>query len=315
MHLGAPRIWYGVSRRYYEKFEAVLKKEFPELLENSELLHKLVTQISPTKLKAEGIPVYRCKQYPGEIIVTFPRTYFSRFDCGFSCSESVNFAPHDWLPHGYDAAELYSEKCRKTSLSFDKLLLQAAMEAVRAEWELLLLKNNLADSWGDVCGKEGILTKTLKLRVKQESAKREYLCKSLESNAMENEFDFRTKRECAICYYDLHFSAAFCLCSPNRYSCLNHIKQLCTCPWSDKSYLFRYKITDLNVLVEALEGKSNSIEKWVKENLELGFSTKFSKENNKRKSEAASPSRLATEKKMKTSSLPDDIVLLSDDDD
>nr|ATB18052.1 histone demethylase 3 [Lonicera japonica] len=335
MHLGAPRIWYGIPREYFLKFESFLKKNFPELSEHPELLHRLVTQLSPSTLKSEGIPVHRCVQYPKEFVLTLPGAYFSGFDCGFNCSEAANFAPFDWLSQGQNAAELYSEQGRKTSMSFDKLLLRAAMESVRAQWELSQLRKNSADSlsWRAVCGKDGVLTKALKTRIKQEGTRREYLCTSSQSKEMDHNFDFKLKRECVICQYDLHLSAAVCPCSPNRYSCLNHAKQLCSCPWSARFFLFRYKITDLNVLVEALEGKLSAVYKWAKENIGLAFHSHVSTKHNSQVSEtsaevkkrnfdtidAASLSRPALEKKMaenSSSSFRDDVVvILSDDDD
>jgi len=124
-----------------------------------------VTQLSPSILKSKGVPVYRCVQNPGDFVLTFPRAYHSGFNCGFNCAEAVNVAPVDWLPHGHIAIELYQEQGRKTSISHDKLLLGAAREAVRAQWELNLLKKNTLDNlrWKDVCGKEGLLAKALKV--------------------------------------------------------------------------------------------------------------------------------------------------------
>lgn len=163
--------------------------------------------------------------------------------------------------------------------------------------------------------------------------RREYLCTSSQSKEMDHNFDFKLKRECFICQYDLHLSAAGCPCSPNRYSCLNHAKQLCSCPWSARFFLFRYKITDLNVLVEALEGKLRAVYKWAKENLGLAFHSHISTkdtslvseifaEGKKRKFDAIDPaslSRLAPEEKMtgnSVSSFRDDVVvILSDDED
>ncbi|CAK9140611.1 unnamed protein product [Ilex paraguariensis] len=165
MHLGAPNIWYAVPGRNSFKFEATVKKNFPEILEHPELVHKLVSQLSPSTLKSEGIPVYRCMQYPGEFVLVFPGAYHSGFGCGFNCSETVHFAPFDWLPHGQNAVELYSEKHRKTSISHDKMLLGAAREAVRAQWELSLIRKNSVNNlrWKNVCGKDGILAKALKV--------------------------------------------------------------------------------------------------------------------------------------------------------
>lgn len=276
MHLGAPKIWYGVPGSYLIKLEAVMKKYFPDLSkELPELRHRLVTQLSPSTLKSEGIPVSRCVQCPREFVLTFPSAYHSGVDCGFNCSEAVNFASIDWLPYGQIAAELYREHGRKTSISYDMLLLGAAREAVRAQWEISLMRKNSLDylQWKDACGKDGLLMKVFKSRIRLESMRREYLCSSSQSREMEGDFDATEKRECVICLYDLHLSAAGCQCSPDRYACLNHAKQLCSCAWSDRFFLFHYESSELNVLVEALEGKLSAVYKWAKEKLGLGLSS------------------------------------------
>lgn len=61
--------------------------------------------------------------------------------------------------------ELYCEQRRRTTISHDKLLFGAAREAVRAHWELQLLRKNTLENlqWKEVCGKEGVLAKTLKV--------------------------------------------------------------------------------------------------------------------------------------------------------
>ncbi|XAR61090.1 hypothetical protein NMG60_11034699 [Bertholletia excelsa] len=267
LHSGAPKVWYGIPRTFYHKFEAAIKKYFPNLLaENPELIYKVVTQLSPSMLKSEGIPVFRCVQYPGEYILVLPWTYHSGFDCGFNCTEMARFAPVDWLPHGAHTVELYSELGRKTSISYDKLLLGAATEAVRALYELSLRRKSSEDNlrWEAVCGKNGILTKALKLRIKQEDTRRKYLCNSSKSQSMEVDFDSDRKRECCTCLYDLHLSAATCLCSPDRYSCLKHAKQLCSCAWSERIFLLRHSMSELNLLVEALEGKLRAVYRWAK---------------------------------------------------
>ncbi|KAF8401888.1 hypothetical protein HHK36_012838 [Tetracentron sinense] len=282
MHWGAPKIWYGVPGRDALKLEAAMKKHLPDLFEEQpNLLHKLVTQLSPSILRSEGVPVYRCVQRPGEFVLTFPRAYHSGFNCGFNCAEAVNVAPVDWLPHGQNAVELYREQGRKTSISHDKLLLGAAKKAVRALWELLLLGKNTMDNlrWKDVCGKDGILTKALKTRVELEHTRREYLCSSSQSGKMDISFDVSSEKECNICLYDLHLSAAGCQCSPDRFACLNHAKQLCSCAWSDKFFLFRYEISDLNTIVEALEGKLSAIHKWARLDLGLVLRNYVSKDN------------------------------------
>lgn len=116
-------------------------------------------------LVAEGIPVFRCLQNPSEFVVTFPGAYHSEFSCGFNCSEAVRFAPVDWLPHGQNILEVYAGYCFKTSLSHDKLLLGAAMEAVTSLWDSYGKKSfsSKIRLWRTACGKDGILTKLLKV--------------------------------------------------------------------------------------------------------------------------------------------------------
>lgn len=88
------------------------------------------------------------------------------------------------------------------------------------------------------------------------------------------EVDDATKRECCICLYDLYLSAVVCSCSPNRYSCLRHVKHLCSCGWTAKEFLFRYKIDELELLVEALKGNMKAIYSWAKNIQKLATSDK-----------------------------------------
>lgn len=282
MHFGAPKMWYGVPGSDAIKLEGAMKKHLPDLFdEQPDLLHKLVTQLSPSILKSAGVPVYRCVQNPGEFVLTFPRAYHAGFNCGFNCAEAVNVAPIDWLPHGQNAVELYREQQRKTTISHDKLLLGAAREAVKANWELNLLRKNTMENlrWKEVCGRDGILAKSLRARVDTESVRREFLCKYSKALKMENSFDAATERECSICFFDLHLSAAGCRCSPDRFACLNHAKQLCSCGWDGKFFLFRYDIAELNLLVDALEGKLSAIYRWARLDLGLALSSCISKDN------------------------------------
>lgn len=96
---------------------------------------------------------------------------------------------------------------------------------------------------------------------------------------MENNFDATSERECSICFFDLHLSAAGCHCSPDRYACLNHAKQFCSCARGSKFFLFRYDINELNILVEAVEGKLSAIYRWARLDLGLALSSYVTKDN------------------------------------
>uniref|UniRef100_M1AQW0 Transcription factor jumonji family protein n=4 Tax=Solanum tuberosum TaxID=4113 RepID=M1AQW0_SOLTU len=274
IHFGAPRIFYGVPGSHRCKFEEAVKKHLPQLSAHPCLLQNLATQFSPSILTSEGIPVYRCVQNPKEFVLILPGAYHAEFDSGFNCYEAVNFAPFDWLPHGQNAVELYREQDRKTSISHDKLLLEAAAEAIRALGELALRnKNSFDDSkWRRVCPNYGYLTKALKTRVASEVRTRKYLFASLESRKMEDDFCATTKRECVTCFCDLYLSAIGCKCSPHKYTCLLHAKQLCDCAWSERYLLIRYEIDELNIMVEDLDRKVSAVHNRVKEKLGLPVS-------------------------------------------
>lgn len=109
-----------------------------------------------------------------------------------------------------------------------------------------------------------------------ERTRREFLCNSSLALKMHSNFDATNERECCICFFDLHLSAAGCRCSPEKYSCLTHVKQLCSCPWVTKYFLFRYDIDELNVLVEAVEGKLSSVYRWARQDLGLALSAHVS---------------------------------------
>ncbi|TVU27776.1 hypothetical protein EJB05_19277, partial [Eragrostis curvula] len=275
MHWGAPKMWYGVPGKDAVNLEAAMRKHLPDLFEEQpDLLHNLVTQFSPSLLKSEGVPVYRCVQHEGEFVLTFPRAYHAGFNCGFNCAEAVNVAPIDWLPIGQDAVELYREQARKITISHDKLLLGAAREATRAQWDILFLKRNTADNlrWKNICGPDSTICRSLKARIEMELKQRQNICIPSQSRKMDAEFD-STDRECALCYYDLYLSASSCSCCPEKYTCLAHAKQLCSCDWDRRIFLFRYDINELNILADALGGKLSAIHRWGVSDLGLSLSS------------------------------------------
>ncbi|KAL1205309.1 Lysine-specific demethylase JMJ14 [Cardamine amara subsp. amara] len=265
LHTGDPKVWYGIPGNHAASFENAMKKRLPDLFEEQpDLLHQLVTQLSPRILKEEGVPVYRAVQRSGEFILTFPKAYHSGFNCGFNCAEAVNVAPVDWLAHGQNAVEGYSKQRRKSSLSHDKLLLGAAMEAIYSLWELSLSKKKtpVIARWKRVCSEDGLLTKAVKKRVQMEEERLNHLQDGFSFLKMEGDFDIKRERECFLCFYDLHVSASSCKCSPNRFACLTHAKDLCSCEGKERFVLLRLTLDELWSLVRALEGDPDAIDVW-----------------------------------------------------
>ncbi|KAK4779137.1 hypothetical protein SAY86_006665 [Trapa natans] len=271
LHFGDAKVWYGVPGSHATKLERAMRKHLPDLFkEQPLLLNELVTQLSPSILNAEGVPVFRAVQHSGEFILTFPRGYHSGFNCGFNCAEAVNVAPVDWLEHGQNAVELYSRQRRKTSISHDKLLFLSARKAVRALWEVSVLGKETLENlrWKASCGKEGLLARAIKRRIQIEEERIDCLPDWLKLQPLGQGYDdFESERECFKCFYDLYLSAATCRCTPNRFACLKHLNFSCSCEDNDRFVLLRYSLKELNLLVEALEGGQEAMKEWVSRDL------------------------------------------------
>ncbi|XP_051128877.1 lysine-specific demethylase JMJ18-like [Andrographis paniculata] len=266
LHWGDPKVWYGVPGSHACALENAMRKHLPDLFEEQpDLLNELVTQLSPSVLKSEGVPVYRAVQNSGEFILTFPRAYHAGFNSGFNCAEAVNVAPIDWLRHGQSAVELYSAQCRKTSLSHDKLLLTAARKAVHALCQISVLKKESLENlrWKSFCGKNGMLTQAVKTRVHLEEKRIQHLPGNTEFQKIDKHVDLNAERECFSCFYDLHLFAAYCDCSSDKFACLKHANLTCGCDPDSRHVLLRYTIDELNTLIKALEGQSDALEAWV----------------------------------------------------
>ncbi|GMH38424.1 hypothetical protein BSKO_06308 [Bryopsis sp. KO-2023] len=125
MHHGADKVWYGIPEACATKFEALLRSTFPDRFKRDpDLMHQLVTMVSPSFLLEQGITVCKSIQQTGDIIITFPRGYHGGFSLGWNCAEAVNFALLDWLPVGRKAVESYQHLLsgRAPTFSHDSLL-------------------------------------------------------------------------------------------------------------------------------------------------------------------------------------------------
>ncbi|GFH06869.1 uncharacterized protein HaLaN_01579, partial [Haematococcus lacustris] len=59
LHLGAPKVWYGVPAASSLSFEVATHDALPHLWRDDPLLlHRLVTMLSPSELRARGVPVH-----------------------------------------------------------------------------------------------------------------------------------------------------------------------------------------------------------------------------------------------------------------
>jgi len=230
-HKGSPKQWYGVpgTRKDAEGLERVFKNNLSmKMRDVPDLLHHITTMFSPRLLQQGGVPVYKLLQYPGEFVVTFPRSYHGGFSMGPNVGEAVNFATHDWIAHGADASERYRSFSRAAVFSHDRLTFTMANH--HKEQQYYRNCNLLAKELKRVIDEE------LDLREKLiESGVRDvYGLINLPKNRLdqldEESADYDDKRLCHACKHVCFFSAVGCDCSHSKVSCLRHSQYMCRCP-------------------------------------------------------------------------------------
>ena len=100
-HCGEAKMWYCVPEAEREKFERAVKAKVALLFkEDPNILHGVVTMVSPEYLLSQNVNVMRTLQQPGEFIVTLPGSYHAGFSTGLNVGEAVNFAHGDWIKYG-----------------------------------------------------------------------------------------------------------------------------------------------------------------------------------------------------------------------
>ncbi len=112
------------------------------------------------------------------------------------------------------------------------------------------------------------------MRVEMEHARRVSLKQmgEIATKKMDSRYDATDERECEVCKYDLHLSAIGCECHPERFSCLLHVANLCSCPWSKKTLLYRYDSDQLDLLVSAVEENAGAVRDWINQEIRQAVS-------------------------------------------
>ena len=243
-HKGCPKQWYGVpgTRKDAEGLERVFKNCLSmKMRDVPDLLHHITTMFSPRLLQQGGVPVYKLLQYPGEFVVTFPRSYHGGFSMGPNVGEAVNFATHDWIAHGADASERYRSFSRAAVFSHDRLTFTMANHHKEQQYyrNCTLLVKEL----------NRVIDEEIRLRAKLiESGVRDvYGIINLPKNRLdqldEESADYDDKRLCHACKHVCFFSAVGCDCSHSKVSCLRHSQYMCRCP-PYKKYLMTWSTNE-----------------------------------------------------------------------
>lgn len=250
LHWGEAKTWYGVPGGGAELLENAMKAAAPDLFKTQpDLLHQLVTIMNPNILMAAGVPIYRTDQQAGEFVVTFPRAYHAGFNQGYNFAEAVNFAPPDWLKVGRECIMHYKNLKRFCVFSHDELICKMALEGDRLDLETALETQ-----------------KELMRAAKEEGTLRGTLAKDGLKSARRTAFELLgdEERMCEICKTTCFLSSLSCS-QCKHMACLQHAKNLCTCPLQEKTIFYRYDMDELHIMLQTIEFRVNSFDKWKKE--------------------------------------------------
>ncbi|KAM4613210.1 lysine (K)-specific demethylase 5Ba isoform 2-T2 [Polymixia lowei] len=248
LHWGEPKTWYGAPGYAAEHLEAVMKKLAPELFESQpDLLHQLVTIMNPNTLMNNGVPIYRTNQCAGEFVITFPRAYHSGFNQGFNFAEAVNFCTMDWMPIGRKCVAHYRQLSRYCVFSHDEMVCNMAAKAGAMDVEL-------ASS----------LQKDMTTMIQEEEELREKINKMGVVQSRQVDYDLLPdeERQCCECRTTCYLSGITCPCSPGKLVCLNHARELCSCPPSNHTLHYKFTMAELYTMMTTVKLRAESYRNW-----------------------------------------------------
>lgn len=145
-HFGATKKWYGIPSYHADKFETLMKNSAPDLFQKQpDLLHQLVTLLSPMSLIKNGIRCVYADQQPNEFVITYPRVYHAGFNCGFNFNEAVNFTMDTWLRFGEKSICDY-RLIKKENVFNHYQLVENIMKKVNTQTEVTVSALRLAET-------------------------------------------------------------------------------------------------------------------------------------------------------------------------
>ncbi|TMS37353.1 hypothetical protein L596_004302 [Steinernema carpocapsae] len=251
-HTGAAKVWYGVAEQHADQMDKFTKQLCPEVARlHPDLNHHMTAMIDPNMLRAAGIAVFTVHQEPGEFVITLPRAYHSGFNTGFNVNEAVNFAPIEWLRHGYLCSKQYARVGRQCVFAFDELIMRMVETLLQHKWKRAESAQVLP-----------LLTKT----ARRETAGRQRLAKLGVKKL--NHLKFETvkddHRSCGRCATTLFHSSVECTKHPGPQVCMEHVGQLCL-ECSPKNFVlnFRYSNEAFGDMLKKLEQMAGVALTWL----------------------------------------------------
>lgn len=99
LHMGPPKMWYGVGSANGQKLEKLVQKHTPKDINCAFIIRHKSVLIPPILLEENNIEFSKVMQHPGEIIVAVYRAYHQGFNFGLNYAEATNYATPNWTTH------------------------------------------------------------------------------------------------------------------------------------------------------------------------------------------------------------------------
>ena len=126
-HTGASKVWYGIPDSHSIAFYTAMKQLVPTFCRKKKIwLSADTTAVPPNLLVKYGVSVARTIQEPGQFIVVFPKSYTSNLSTGYSLSESVYYAPREYLDIMHTEFENMKDSKDPMAFPLNKLILSIA---------------------------------------------------------------------------------------------------------------------------------------------------------------------------------------------
>merc|ERR1719410_953326 len=145
LHTGAPKIWYGIPDDHSLAFYTAMKQLVPSFCKNRKIwLPSDTTMVSPSYLVKHGVSVCRAVQHPGQFVVVFPRSYTSSLSTGYNVSESVYYAPNQWLADVDSMFQDIRDSQEPMMFPIEKILFALASDSKATKYVLENIKSKIA---------------------------------------------------------------------------------------------------------------------------------------------------------------------------
>ncbi|KOB73706.1 ARID/BRIGHT DNA binding protein [Operophtera brumata] len=241
---------YAVAQSGAAKFRCAVEVLIPSAVQNKGIwLTSDTTMIPPGMLLAQGVPLRRLEQQPGEFIVVFPGAYASSIATGLTISECIYFESKRWLYNIDSIFQAMQQDCEPAMFSSTLLLLRMAREPTLS---LDILRQVLSSIKKLLVVEFDCRRKAIKFKC------RILLDQSDRSDGEQAPVSWPNQEECSICRAPLILSTTCRYNDPRSVTCLEHGLALFNAAGPDECakpppVTLLYSNQELQAIVDALE--------------------------------------------------------------